>query len=113
MSSEQGEQQYGTIPNQVYACPNVGGGSPRECALVYQQENDAMQTEMISPTGGGGRRRSHSHRMHRRSYRKRGGQSAGTELEVPSFAHKAGTTCAIGERVATPLKRLLVGRHRR
>lgn len=100
MSSEEGEQQYGTIPNQVYGCPNAGG-SPRECALMYQQENDAMQTEMISPTGGGRRRRSHSRRGHRRSYRKRGGQAAGAELEVPSFPQAGPATSPLNSTSAS------------
>lgn len=101
MSSEEGEQLYGTIPNQVYACPNAGGGSARECALLYQQENDALQTEMISPTGGGRRRRSHSHRRHRRSYRKRGGQAAGAELIVPSFPQAGPATSPLNSTSAS------------
>ncbi len=103
MSSEEGAQQYATIPNQVYACPNAGGGSPRECAMMYQQENDAMQTEMISPTGGGGRRRrkSHSRRGHRMSYRKRGGQAVGAELEVPSFPQAGPATSPLNSTSAS------------
>ena len=98
MSSEEGEQNYATIPNQVYGCPNAGG-SARDCALVYQQENDAMQNEMISPTGGGRRRRSRHRR--RRSYRKRGGQAAGAELIVPSFAQAGPATSPLNANSAS------------
>lgn len=100
MSSEEGEQQYATIPNQVYACPNAGGSS-RECALMYQQENDALQNEMISPTGGGRRRRGHSRRGHRRRYRKRGGQAAGAELIVPSFPQAGPATSPLDSTSAS------------
>jgi len=96
MSSEEAEQQYGTIPNQVYGCPN-GSGSARECALLYQQENDALQTEMISPTGGGRRK----HHGRRRSYRKRGGQAAGVELEVPSFPQAGPATSPLNSTSAS------------
>lgn len=79
-NSGQGSQ-YGTVPNQVYGYEN--GANPRQNALNYQLENDAEQAEMAAAAGGGRRRR--GMRGSRRRHRKRGGQAAGTEMEVPSF----------------------------
>lgn len=94
MGSE--KQQYGTIPNQVYGYEN-GACSPRQNALLYQQQNDAEQTSIISPSGGGRRRYS----RRRSGYKKRGGQAAGTEMVVPSFVQQGPATSPINSTSAS------------
>lgn len=79
-------ESYSPIPNQVYGYEN-GAASPRQNALKYQMVNEEAQTDLIN--GGSSRHnrsRRHKYMRNRRMTRhKRGGQAAGTELEVPSF----------------------------
>lgn len=89
MSTE--NQEYGVIQNQLYGYEN-GGANPRQNALLYQQQNDAEQAAISALAGG---------RRKRRTRSRRGGQAAGTEMEVPSFVQVGPATSPLNPTSAS------------
>lgn len=95
-SGSPGQTTYTTVPNLVYGYDS-GGTSPRNNALLYQLENDAAQAEIASL--GGGKMSRRSRRRHRKN--RRGGQAAGTEMEVPSFPQAGPATSPLNATSAS------------